>query len=173
MLLCFARFLLDHVRKRKKVPMRKVKMQAKTTPATAPEFNDDEELVLLFCEDKGASEDVGGDKVDEDDRDTDDPGDLEEVGVEVEVGGDDIREEDEVCEGLIVLVIKVVVVFSEMLDRLLGREVVECERVVVERSERVSKTVTVVGVVSPVISSLTYSSNCLTAISFTISAKKN
>ena len=145
-------------------------MQARTIPATAPEFNDDEELVLLFCDDKGASEDVGGDKVDEDDRDTDDPGDLEEVGVE-EVGGVDIREED---EGLIVLVIKVAVVFSEMLDRLLGREVVvECERVVVERSERVSKTVTVVGVVSPVISSLTYSSNCLTAISFTISAKKN
>ena len=145
-------------------------MQARTIPATAPEFNDDEELVLLFCDDKGASEDVGGDKVDEDDRDTDNPGDLEEVGGE-EVGGVDIREED---EGLIVLVIKVAVVFSEMLDRLLGREVVvECERVVVERSERVSKTVTVVGVVSPVISSLTYSSNCLTAISFTISAKKN
>ena len=87
-------------------------MQARTIPATAPEFNDDEELVLLFCDDNGASQDVGGDKVDDDDRDTDNPGDLEEVGGE-EVGGVDIREED---EGLIVLVIKVVVVFSEMLD---------------------------------------------------------
>jgi len=139
-------------------------MQAKTIPATAPEVNDDVEDVLLFCCDKEASEDVGGDKVDED-RDTEDPGDLEEVGVEV--GGVDIRE-DEVCEELIVLVIRIVVVFSEMLDRLFGREVVECKEIDVERSDRVSKTVTVVGVVSPVSSSLMISSNCQIAISFTI-----
>ena len=167
MLLCFARFLLDHVRKAKKVPMRKVKMQTSTIPARAPEFKDEVEEALLFC-DKEASEDVGGDKVDED-RDTDEACDLGDVGgEEVEVGGDDIRE-SEVCEELIVLVIKVVVVFSETLDRLLGREVVECKGVDVERSDRVSKTVTVVGVVSPVLSSLLISSICH-AMSITVSA---
>lgn len=143
-LFCFARFLLDHVRKAKKAPMRKINMHANTIPAMAPEFNDDVEKVLLFC-DKGASEDVGwGDKVD-DDRDTDEVSDLEEV----EVGaGVDIWD-GEVCGGSIVLVvIKVVVVFNNMLVRLLDWEVVEGERLGldVERSNRISTTVTVVGV---------------------------
>jgi len=57
-LFCFARFFLDHARKAKKVPTRKVKMHASTIPAMAPEFNDDVERVLLFC-DEEASEDVG------------------------------------------------------------------------------------------------------------------
>ena len=145
-LFCFARFLLDHVRKAKKAPMR-AKIHANTTPAMAPEFNDDVEKVLLFC-DKGASEDVGErDKVD-DDRDTDEASNLEEVEVGV---GVDIRD-GEVCgESIVlVLVIKVVVVFSdsEMLDELLDWEVVEDEglELDVERSNRISMTVTVVGV---------------------------
>jgi hypothetical protein len=121
-LFCFdARFFLDHVRKAKKAPTRKVKMHAITIPAMAPEFNDDVERVLLFC-DKGASEDVGGDKEDvggdkDEDGNTDEATDLEEVEVGVEVGVEvDIRDGDE----LISLVVKVVVVaFNEVLVRLL------------------------------------------------------
>jgi len=83
-LLCFdARLFLDHVRKAKRVPKSKIKMHAITIPAMAPEFNDDVEEVLPFC-DKGASEDIGGDKVDED-GDTDEATDVEEVEEEVGV----------------------------------------------------------------------------------------
>jgi len=82
-LFCFdARFFLDHVRIAKKVPTRRIKMHANTIPAMAPELNDDVEKVLLFC-DNGASEDLGGDKVDDEDGNTDEADDIEEVGVEV------------------------------------------------------------------------------------------
>lgn len=95
--------------------MSKAKMHANTMPAIAPELSDDVEKVLSFC-DKGASEDVGGDKVDED-RDTDEARDVEEV--DVAVGGVDVRD-GEVCEdSIVVLVIKVVVVLNKMLVRLL------------------------------------------------------
>lgn len=85
-----ARFFLDHVRIAKKVPISKAKRHANTIPAMAPEFNDDlEEKVLLFC-DKGGSEDIGGDKVDEDgDTDRDEASDVEEVET-VEVEGVDV-----------------------------------------------------------------------------------
>jgi len=82
----------------------------------------------------------------DDARDTDDARDVEEVGVGA---GVDIRD-GEVCGELIVLVIKVVVVFNEMLFRLLDWEVVEGVGLDVERSNRISMTVTVVGVGSPV-----------------------
>ena len=153
-LLCFARFFLDHVRKAKKVTTRKVKMHANTIPAMAPEVNDDVEKVLLFC-DKGASE---GDKVDED-WDTREAGNVDEVGVGV--GGVDVLEEE-----LIVLVIKVVVVFN---GRLLDWEVVECEGVGIKTSDRNSMIVTVLGIESPVLFPLLLSSICQTAMSFTIS----
>jgi len=125
-------------------------MHAKTIPAIAPEFNDDVETVLLLC-DKEASEDVGGEKVDED-RDTDEVRDVKEVEVGAGV------KEGVVCEELIVLVIKVVVVFNEMLVRLLDWEVVECEGLDVETSNRISMTVTVVGAGSPVVIPLFLSS---------------
>ena len=134
-LLCFdARFFLDHVRIAKKVPTSKTKTHANTIPAMAPEFNDNVEEVLLFC-DKGAVDDVGGDKVDED-GDLDEVIDVEEVGVEV-----DIRDGEE----LISLVVAVVVVFNEMLVGLLDCKVVECEGVDVETSDRMSMTVIVAG----------------------------
>jgi len=82
---------------------------------------------------------------------------------EEEVGGVDIRD-SEVGEELIVLVIKVVVVFNEMLVRLMDWEVVECEGLDVERSDRISKTVRVVEVGSPVLISLLLSSNFQTAM---------
>ena len=146
-LLCFdARLFLDHVRKAKNVPTSKVKIHANTIPAMAPEFNDDVEKVLLFC-DRGASEDVGGDKVDED-GDTEEARDIEGVGV-----GVDFRDDEE----LILLRVTVVVVFNEMLVRLIDWTVVECEGVDVETSDRISMTVVVVGEVgkrSPVSSPL-------------------
>jgi len=105
-------------------------MHANTIPAMAPELNDDvEKVLLLFC-DNGASEDVGGDKVDED-EDTDEASDVEvRVGVDVEVGVgvDDIRDDEE----LISVVVTVVVVFNDMLVRL-----IECEGVDVETSDRI------------------------------------
>ena len=104
-LLCFdARFLLDHVRIAKKVPTRSVKMIANTIPTMAPELKDDVE----FC-DKGASEDFGGDKVDDEEA-----SDIEDG--RVEVGGVDIRDGEELTS-LVVTVI--VVAFDEMLLRLL------------------------------------------------------
>jgi len=162
-----ARFFLDHVRIAKKVPTRKIKTHAITIPAMAPEFNDDVERILLFC-DKGAPEDVGGDKVDEDvdedgDKDTDEASDVEEVVVAVVV---DIRDGEE----LISLVVTVVVVFNEMLVKLLVLDwiVVECEGADVETSDRILMTVTVVGEISPVLSSLFLSSMGRTTMSFKI-----
>jgi len=82
-LLCFdARFFLDHVRKAKKVPTRRVKMHTNTIPAIAPELNDDVEKLLLFC-DEGASEDLGGDNVDDENGNTDEARDIEDVGAVV------------------------------------------------------------------------------------------
>ena len=84
-------------------------MIANTIPTMAPELKDDVE----FC-DKGASEDFGGDKVDDEDRNTDEASDIEDG--RVEVGGVDIRDGEE----LISLVVTVIVVaFDEMLLRLL------------------------------------------------------
>jgi hypothetical protein len=150
-LFCFSRFFLDHVRKAKKLPTAKAKMHTNTIPAMAPELNDDVERVSLFC-DKGASEDVGEDEVRED-------VDADEAGGVEEVEGVDIRDNDEALEEMIVLVIEVVVV----LVRLLDCEVVECEGFDVDR---ISKTVTVARVGSPVLfPSLLFSSKCQTAMS--------
>lgn len=124
----------------------------------APELNDEVEKVLPFCD--------KGDEVDED-GDTDEAREVEEVGVEDGARRVDIRD-DEVCEELIVLVIKVVVVFSEMLVRLLDWEVVECEGFDVETSDTISMTVTVFGIGLPVLFSSLISSNCQTAMSFTM-----
>jgi hypothetical protein len=121
----------------------------------APELNDDVEKVLLFC-DKGASEDFGGDKVDDEGGNTDEASDIE---VGVEVGGVDIRDGEE-------LISLVVVAFDEMLLRLLDWEVVECEEVDVEISDRILMTVIVVGSLSP----LLLSTMGETTISFTIGA---
>jgi len=130
-------------------------MHVNTIPAMAPELNEEVEKVLLFCD--------KGDEVDED-GDADETREVEEVGVEEGVRRVDIRD-DEVCEELlIVLVIKVVVVFSEMLVRLLDWEVVECEGFDVETSATILMTVTVFGVGSPVLFSSLISSNCQTAI---------
>lgn len=167
-LLHFERLLLDHVRKAKKAPTSKAKMHTNTIPAMVPEFNDDVEEVLLFRE-REVSEDVGGDNVDED-VDTDETSEVDEVEVEdeVEVGGVDIRD-DEVCEELILTVVTVVVVFNEILVRLSDWEVVECGGLDVETSGRISMTVTVVGVGSPVLSPLLVSSKGLSTMSFTMS----
>jgi len=152
-----ARFFLFHVRIAKKVPTRKVRTNAITIPAMAPELNDDVEKVLLFC-DKEAPDDVGGDKVDED-------GDMDEANdVEVE-DEDDIRDGEE----LISLLVTVVVAFDKMLVRLLDWKVVECGGVDVE-TDRISMTVTVVGERSLVPSSLLFSPMGKTTMSFTISA---
>lgn len=99
----------------------------------APEFNDDAgERVLLFC-DKGASEDfIGGDKVDEDEDDTDEASDLEVVE-EVEVEGVGVRDGEEPIS----VFVTVVVDFNEMLVRLLDWRVVEGEGVGVEASGRI------------------------------------
>ena len=102
-----ARFFLDHIWIAKTDPTRKIRTHAITIPAMAPELNDDLEKALLFS-DKGAPEDAGGDKEDED-GDTDKVSDVEEVGVGV---GVDIRDGEE----LIILVATAVV---EMLVRLL------------------------------------------------------
>jgi len=138
-LFCFdARLFLDHVRKAKKVATRRVKTHANTIPAMAPEFNDDVEKVPLFCG-KGASEDVGEDKVVED-EDTDDASDVEEAEVGVGVGvGVDTRDGEE----LISVVVTVVVTFNERLVRLLDWKVVEVD---VGISDTISMTVIVLGV---------------------------
>jgi len=153
-----ARFFLDHIRIAKKVPARRVKTHAITMPAMAPEFNDDVEEVLLFCDKGAAAEDVEGDKVDED-GDKDEASEFEEVEVEV---SDDIRDGKEM--------VTVVVVFNEMLLRLLDWEIVECEGVDVGTSDRISMTVIVVGEGSLVPFPLFISSMGQTTMSFTISA---
>jgi len=78
-----ARLYLNHVRIAKTVPTRKVKKHAITIPAMAPDFNDDDDVEesFVFC-DKEFPEDVGGDKVDEN-EDTAEGSDIEEVGVDV------------------------------------------------------------------------------------------
>jgi len=133
-------------------------MHVNTIPAMAPELNDEVEKVLLFCD--------KGDEVEED-GDTDEAREVEEleVGVEEGVRRVDIRD-DEVCEELLIVLVikKVVVVFSEMLVRLLDWEVVECEGFDVETSATILMTVTVFGVGSPVLFSSLISSNCQTAI---------
>lgn len=125
-----ARLFLDHIRITKRVPVRKAKTHVITIPVMAPEFNDDDlEKDLVFC-DKGTEEDVGGDKVEEN-EDTDE-GDIEEVEVDIR----DVRD-------FISLVVTIVVD-----DELLAWKDVECEGVDVETSGRISTTVTVTGDIS-------------------------